>query len=150
MVSEEIKTAHRLLADQISQPWDPSILLPGSNRSCAEGDYGAAATSHGWTTVEINEGINSLDTSSSKPQKCFSTDGASIDDLLQIVDLAEQSEGWAILLFQGIGVGELAIDASVHYDFCEILARRNLRVSPVAAIAASIRGSQPKHAARNW
>jgi hypothetical protein len=87
------------------------------------------------------DGFNSPTSCDLRALRCFSVLDFSFEELVVLAESAIDARAWAIFAFNGVGVGEPAVDAVDHAKFCLWLAERRdqILVAPVYDMGMRIR-----------
>jgi hypothetical protein len=88
-----------------------------------------------------SDGYNAARDCDLRALRCFRIVDHTYEELVVLAEAARAAKSWAIFAFQGIGVGDPAIDAVDHAKFCLWLAERRdrLMVAPVFEIGNRVR-----------
>ena len=137
MIEEDIRAAKELIEDLFPEQTRHSLAFPwqeseDQSRCVAKGLY--SVTKNGRDRANHLAG-------SSENVSGFHCNGHSTEQIMGLVSRGISESRWAVLSFQGVGVGDPAIDASVHLDVCHQLASlKEVTILPVIE-AVSLVGS---------
>lgn len=132
MVEEDLRMSRKLLTEQFSEQADFAFAYPGDQTSCVTTAYNPQPTTYGQVVEKVFRvartaefGLNGTIVNPSRLKSC-EVSGWNLEELKSLVQRTSDEGAWTLLVFRGIGSGELAIDARVHSAFCEWVSGRVL------------------------
>lgn len=130
MVEEDLRMSRKLLTEQFPEQTDFAFAYPGDQMACVTVAYDPQPATYGQVvnrmfrvarTAEF--GLNGPSSEATKLKSC-EVSGWTLDELKGLVQRTIDEGAWALLVFRGIGSGDLAIDVRVHRAFCDWLSGR--------------------------
>lgn len=120
MVADDIKEARALIEELFPEQNAHTFGLPWG-RPLSDGIDVAPTVRDLYPVVRSGEpGINS------DPEMtylhCVHCDDLTADEMIDYAKAASQDGTWLVLSFEGVGVGDRAVDASAHKQLCKYLA----------------------------
>jgi peptidoglycan/xylan/chitin deacetylase (PgdA/CDA1 family) len=139
-VEADCRSAPNLLEEATGAERPFGFAFPGPEPFCREGSYARIVRRTFVHARTVEPGLNRLDVDPFS-LRSIDTTGADLGRLQEVVAEAIDAGAWAIFRFDGIGVGERAIDASVHEAFVrDLLERPDLCVATVGSVCDAIEG----------
>jgi len=142
MIVEDVEEADFLLEELFPEQNDHSLALPWGRDVCADGQPYLEEVSQLFNVVRTGvTGLNNLPKPDNQRLMCVPTADFTGRQLTDVVKTAERNRSWVVLAFEGVGMGENAVDAAAHDFLLSYLAdnKESVTVLPVidAAYAAS-------------
>lgn len=130
MVEEDLRMSRKLLTEQFPEQADFAFAYPGDQQACVTVAYDPKPATYRQVVDRVFRvsrtaefGLNGHLVDPSKLKSC-EVSGWTFEELKDIVQRTTDEGAWALLVFRGIGSGDLAVDARVHKAFCEWLSGR--------------------------
>lgn len=137
MVADDVTEAKALIDELFPEQHAHSFGFPWG-RPLSDGIDVSSTVQNVYPVVRSGEpGINDADQSSDY-LLCVPCDGLSAAEMIDYAKAARQEGTWVVLSFEGVGVGERAVDASAHLELCEFLTSANIEVAPVVHAAKAL------------
>lgn len=138
MILDDIEEADFLLEELFPDQPDHSFGMPwGEARCAADTDY-LPTVAHAFNVIRTGErGVNQPGEFDLKALRSLPMEDLTGSQLIEVCRLAIHQGGWSIFAFDGVGMGDRAVDAADHAELIEFLAasRDVVQVLPVITMA---------------
>ena len=147
-VEADLRDARKLITELFPRQSDFSFAYPGVEAMCMTVPYHPTPTPYRQVVDRLfsvarsaKEGLVDPPTADMHELNCVDARDLSLDDLLVAGETAMFEARWAIFTFRGVGVGEGAVNAAAHAEFCAWLGERRevFRIGPVFELAMQLR-----------
>lgn len=142
MVAADIGDAESLIEESFPSQRNWSFAFPCGHPRCARGqDYREIVEAFAGVARSGIDGFNIGPSCDIRYLKRVYCSGFECHEILSMVQMAIDRGEWAILAFEGVGVGDRAVDASSHERLCEFLdsVRDRVWLDPVVSIGNRLR-----------
>ncbi len=138
MVIDDVRAAKELIEDLFPEQTRHSLALPWQRPGTSvNGLFGSAVAIYSMTKNGLDRTANPF--GGFEDFSSYLCDGHSVNQIMNLVEQGLAEDRWAVLSFQGVGVGDPAIDACVHLEVCQRLASMSeVTVLPVIVAAAIV------------